>query len=149
MRLTSTKVGPIILDRVKIGIVSRGDIAFGSDSPAIRELADRAETVVVCDSDKAPAERAKEKYRVQCAFADGEELPGRTRWCRGLDSLGPDPKVAKAITETPATTAMPWRRITSNSTSGLGKTLAMPDGRRSRMIQELGLCQRIVRKGIP
>ena len=62
------------MNRIKIGIVGCGDIAFRSYLPAIRELADQVELVATCDLDKARADRAKEEYGAQQSFADANEM---------------------------------------------------------------------------
>jgi len=62
------------MDRIKIGIVGCGDIAFRSYLPAIKELADQVELVAACDFDKALTDRVREEYGVQQLFSDVSEM---------------------------------------------------------------------------
>jgi len=66
------------MDKIRIGIVGCGDIAFRSYLPAVRELAEQVELVAVCDIDKARADRAKEEYGAQYSFADADEMLAHT-----------------------------------------------------------------------
>ena len=61
-------------DKIKLGVVGCGDIAFRSYLPAIRKLADRAELVATCDVNLARVERAKAEYGAQRAFADTGDM---------------------------------------------------------------------------
>ena len=65
------------MDKIKIGVVGCGDIAFRSYLPAIRKLADQVELVAVCDLDKARADQAQEEYGAQQSFADADEMLDR------------------------------------------------------------------------
>jgi predicted dehydrogenase len=62
------------MDRIKIGVVGCGDIAFRSYLPAIRGHADRVELVSTCDLDVARAEWAREEYGAQQTFSDADEM---------------------------------------------------------------------------
>ena len=50
------------MDRIRLGVVGCGDIAFRSYLPAIRNMAQRVELAAVCDTDPTRAERARAEY---------------------------------------------------------------------------------------
>jgi predicted dehydrogenase len=62
------------MDRIKLGVVGCGDIAFRSYLPALRELGGRVELIATCDLDRARADRARQEYGAQASFADANEL---------------------------------------------------------------------------
>ena len=62
------------MDKIKIGVVGVGDIAFRSYLPAIRERADEVELVAVCDVDKGRADQVKEEWGAQQSFADANDM---------------------------------------------------------------------------
>jgi len=62
------------MNKIRLGMVGCGDIAFRSYLPAIPKLADQAELVATCDIDLARATRAKEEYLAQGAFADAGDM---------------------------------------------------------------------------
>ena len=62
------------MEKIKIGIVGCGDIAFRTYLPAAQALADQIELVATCDLDKERADRAKEEYGAQQSFADADEM---------------------------------------------------------------------------
>jgi predicted dehydrogenase len=66
------------MDKIKIGLVGCGDVAFRSYLPTIRELADQVKLVATCDLDKARADRAKGEYGAQRSFADANEMLAQT-----------------------------------------------------------------------
>lgn len=62
------------MNKIKLGIVGCGDIAFRSYLPAIKQMADQVELVATCDIDIGRAERAKAEYGAQQVFADAKEM---------------------------------------------------------------------------
>lgn len=62
------------MDKIKIGVIGCGDIAFRSYLPAILAQADRIELVATCDVDGARADRAKEQYNAQQSFTGVEQM---------------------------------------------------------------------------
>jgi predicted dehydrogenase len=58
------------MDKIKIGIIGCGDIAFRRYLPAIRQLADRAELAATCDRNQALADRAMAEYGARRSFTD-------------------------------------------------------------------------------
>jgi predicted dehydrogenase len=62
------------MDKIKIGIIGCGDIAFRSYLPVTQELAGQIELVATCDFDKARADRAREEYGAQGSFANPSEM---------------------------------------------------------------------------
>ena len=66
------------MDKIKIGIVGCGDIAFRSYLPAIRQMADQVELVAVCDVDPERAAAAQREYGAEHSSAHIEEMLGRS-----------------------------------------------------------------------
>jgi predicted dehydrogenase len=62
------------MDKIKIGIIGCGDIAFRSYLPAIHQLADRVELVATCDRDKARAQQAGAEYSARQSFTDADAM---------------------------------------------------------------------------
>lgn len=62
------------MDKIRLGVIGCGDIAFRSYLPAFRELRDQVELVATCDFDKARAAQAKEEYHANASFADVHEM---------------------------------------------------------------------------
>jgi len=62
------------MEKLRLGLIGCGDIAFRSYLPAIKEMANRIDLVAVCDTDVARAERAKAEYGARQVFADAEEM---------------------------------------------------------------------------
>ena len=62
------------MDRVRLGIIGCGDIAFRSYLPATQELAERVVLVAACDTDRARAERVKVEYGAEVALTDADQM---------------------------------------------------------------------------
>ncbi|GAB4529975.1 MAG: Gfo/Idh/MocA family oxidoreductase [Anaerolineae bacterium] len=62
------------MDKIKLGIIGCGDIAFRSYLPALRKLGDRVELLATCDLDLARAGQARQEYGAQASFARADEL---------------------------------------------------------------------------
>ena len=62
------------MDKIKIGLIGCGDIAFRSYLPAIRELGDQVELVATCNPSQMRANQAQEEYGAQHSFTDVEAL---------------------------------------------------------------------------
>jgi len=65
------------MDKIKMGVIGVGDIAFRRYLPAIREFADQVELVAVCDVDRPRADQVKVDWGAQQAFCDAEEMLAR------------------------------------------------------------------------
>jgi predicted dehydrogenase len=61
-------------DKLRVGVIGCGDVAFRNYLPAIRQIPDRFDLVAVCDQDKARAERAREEFGAGRCFFDSAEL---------------------------------------------------------------------------
>ena len=57
-------------DRIRLGIVGCGDIAFRSYLPALQAMADRIELVATCDLDGKRADQARETYGAHRSFTE-------------------------------------------------------------------------------
>jgi predicted dehydrogenase len=62
------------MDKIKLGVIGCGDIAFRSYLPAIQQLADRAELVATCSRSVGHAERARAEYGAQRSYTDADEM---------------------------------------------------------------------------
>jgi predicted dehydrogenase len=62
------------MDRLRLGLIGCGDIAFRSYLPAIKQLADRVQLAAVCDLRADKAEQARAEYGPTRVFARPEDL---------------------------------------------------------------------------
>jgi len=62
------------MDKIKIGVIGCGDIAFRSYLPAIQELANQVELVATCSRSQGHAEQARVEYRARQSFTDIDEM---------------------------------------------------------------------------
>jgi predicted dehydrogenase len=62
------------MEKIGLGVIGCGDIAFRSYFGAIRDLADRVELAATCDTDLSRAERAAQEYGAQRAYAHSDDL---------------------------------------------------------------------------
>ena len=62
------------MDRIKLGVVGCGDIAFRSYLPAIQAMADQVELVATCDVDRARAEKARAEYGAGSSFTEASRM---------------------------------------------------------------------------
>ena len=62
------------MDKIKIGVVGCGDIAFRSYLPAVRQMAEQVELAATCDRDQARAEQARAEYGAGQSFAEAETM---------------------------------------------------------------------------
>lgn len=65
------------MDKIRLGIIGCGDIAFRSYLPAIQQLADQVELVAVCDLDPERTAAAQREFGAGQSFADAAEMLGR------------------------------------------------------------------------
>lgn len=62
------------MDRIRLGIVGCGDIAFRSYLPAIQAMGDQVELVAACDVARERAEQARAEYGAQQVFVDADDM---------------------------------------------------------------------------
>ena len=62
------------MDRIRLGVVGCGDIAFRSYLPALQAMADQVELVATCDLDGKRADQAQEAYGAHRSFTEIDRM---------------------------------------------------------------------------